>query len=283
LNGNQTRSSLSVTTSYNGQDQPVSMTPYGGRPVPLTYSDGGEATRTGNGQASYQYDQTGLPSWVPPAQSRIYLTNGPDGSVISERTGGGTYYYLYDGLGSVVALTDSSGAIVNSYSYDPYGNIVGTAQERVANPVRYTGAIWDAATGLYKMGERYYDPVAGRFTQEDPLGGGYGYAGDNPANFTDPSGLFSDENVVVFGPPPPLEAAASSGGGGRSLSVKQERQALLNGELDRVQRDERAQRLTAKRKGQHPPAKHTKGKRPSTKGKHQKRRPGGSGKGKRRH
>ncbi|MGH2410394.1 MAG: RHS repeat-associated core domain-containing protein, partial [Chloroflexota bacterium] len=57
------------------------------------------------------------------------------------------------------------------------------------NPFRYTGAIWDAATGLYKMGERYYDPAAGRFTQEDPLGGGYGYAGDNPINVSDPAGL----------------------------------------------------------------------------------------------
>ncbi|MGH9354130.1 MAG: RHS repeat-associated core domain-containing protein, partial [Terriglobia bacterium] len=65
----------------------------------------------------------------------------------------------------------------------------------------------------YKMGEWYYDPAAGRFTQEDPLGSGRGYAGDNPVNFTDPSGLFEDENVVVFGPSPPSQA-----GGGQAAA-----------------------------------------------------------------
>lgn len=43
----------------------------------------------------------------------------------------------------------------------------------MSNPFRYGGAIWDASTRLYKMGERYYDPSIGRFTQEDPLGDGY--------------------------------------------------------------------------------------------------------------
>jgi hypothetical protein len=42
------------------------------------------------------------------------------------------------------------------------------------------------------MGARYYDPARGRFTQLDPLGNGYGYTGDNPVNFTDPSGLCPD-------------------------------------------------------------------------------------------
>jgi len=52
------------------------------------------------------------------------FTTTPDGQVISERipngSGGSTsYYYLHDGLGSVVGLTDSSGNVVNRYSYDP--------------------------------------------------------------------------------------------------------------------------------------------------------------------
>jgi len=47
----------------------------------------------------------------------------------------------------------------------------------------------ESRTGLYKMGERYYDPSIGRFTQEDPAGGGYSYVDGNPVSFVDPSGL----------------------------------------------------------------------------------------------
>ncbi len=50
-------------------------------------------------------------------------------------------------------------------------------------------------------GNRYYDPSAGRFTQEDPIGlaGGlnlYGYAGADPANNSDPFGLCCFEVAV---------------------------------------------------------------------------------------
>ncbi len=38
------------------------------------------------------------------------------------------------------------------------------------------------------LGSRFYDPSTGRFLSKDPLGGGYAYAGDNPANGRDPSG-----------------------------------------------------------------------------------------------
>jgi RHS repeat-associated protein len=48
--------------------------------------------------------------------------------------------------------------------------------------------------GTQYMRNRYYDPVAGRFTQEDPLGlaGGlnaYGFASGDPINYSDPFGL----------------------------------------------------------------------------------------------
>jgi RHS repeat-associated protein len=50
------------------------------------------------------------------------------------------------------------------------------------------------ASGLQYKRNRYYDPVAGTFTQEDPIGlaGGYntyGYAGGDPVNYSDPLGL----------------------------------------------------------------------------------------------
>jgi RHS repeat-associated protein len=53
-------------------------------------------------------------------------------------------------------------------------------------------------TGMLYRRNRYYDPAAGRFTQEDPIGlaGGlnlYGFANGDPVNFSDPFGLFECE------------------------------------------------------------------------------------------
>lgn len=82
--------------------------------------------------------------------------------------------------------------MVNRYAYGPYGNVIASSGA-AANPYRFGGAYGaytDAATGLVKIGERYYDPGFGRWTQRDPLGAGnpYAYTNCNPVNGTDPSG-----------------------------------------------------------------------------------------------
>ena len=107
-----------------------------------------------------------------------------------------SFYYHTDHQGSVRAITDGSGAVVNSYAYDSYG----TAQESVeslAQRFRYTGREYDGLTGLYHYRARAFDPETARFLQEDPLwfeGGDlniYGYVGQNPVNLIDPSGTFA--------------------------------------------------------------------------------------------
>ena len=69
--------------------------------------------------------------------------------------------------------------------------------ETVINPWQYASGYYDATTGLYKFGTRYYDPQTGRWTQKDPVGGSVGkigsgnpyvYADNVPNMFTDPSG-----------------------------------------------------------------------------------------------
>jgi RHS repeat-associated protein len=109
-------------------------------------------------------------------------------------------YYLFDGLGSVVAVTNANGGVTNSYTYDPYGVTTETKAllTNVFNPWRYAGQYQDVSTGLYKMGARYYQPELGRWTQRDPSGldaNAYAYVGGNPVNFTDPSGMFLDKIV----------------------------------------------------------------------------------------
>ncbi len=103
--------------------------------------------------------------------------------------------YLFDGLGSVVAVTDASGTVTNSYTYDPFGVTTETKAPgtNTFNPWRYTSQYQDTSTGLYKVGARYYQPELGRWTQTDPSGldsHPYAYAASNPVNNSDPTGLF---------------------------------------------------------------------------------------------
>jgi RHS repeat-associated protein len=102
------------------------------------------------------------------------------------------YYYHYDGLGSVVALSNVNRQVVECYSYDSYGNPTGSSS--VGNPYFFTGRNLDTETGLYYYRARMYDPAIGRFLQPDPIGyaGGlnfYGYVDNNPLNWIDPLGL----------------------------------------------------------------------------------------------
>ena len=90
-------------------------------------------------------------------------THGPgvDEPLIMER-GGSSYYYHTDGLGSIVAITDSTGNIVKSYTYDSFGNIV-DEEGVLLNTYTYTSRELDFESGLYYYRARYYDPLIGRF------------------------------------------------------------------------------------------------------------------------
>jgi uncharacterized protein RhaS with RHS repeats len=74
-----------------------------------------------------------------------------------ERTPDGKKYsYLFDGLGSIAAMTDGSGNEVNSYDYDPYGNIINQQEQSgLNNPWKFAAGYLDSSTGLYKFGTRY--------------------------------------------------------------------------------------------------------------------------------
>lgn len=110
-----------------------------------------------------------------------------------------TWYYHADGLGSIVALTDKHGNVVQRYDYDSFGNLEQQG-EGIEQPFTYTAREFDQETGLYYYRARYYDPQVGRFVSKDPIGfeGGdnnlYGYVLNNPVNWTDPYG----KRVSVF-------------------------------------------------------------------------------------
>jgi len=92
-----------------------------------------------------------------------------------EAAGGyaGTYYYHFDALGSVVALSDAGGDTVQVYEYDVYGQAAASDPNH-PNRFMFTGREFDAETGLYYYRARYYNAAIGRFLQTDPIGYGDG-------------------------------------------------------------------------------------------------------------
>src|SRR6478735_3985424 len=67
----------------------------------------------------------------------------PGGTLNSMTTGGTSYYYLTDALGSAVAHTDESGTKVSSCGYSPRGVQRGTTSEQVTPPSRFAGGYQD--------------------------------------------------------------------------------------------------------------------------------------------
>ena len=103
-------------------------------------------------------------------------------------------YYHRDEQLSTALVTDGHRNVQNSYQYDAFGMSLGTT-EKLNNRIRYTGQQYDDVTGQYYLRARYYNPVAGRFMQEDVYQGDglnlYAYCGNNPVVYYDPSGYYT--------------------------------------------------------------------------------------------
>ena len=115
-----------------------------------------------------------------------------------------TRYYVYDGGGSVRALTDESGAITDTWDYDAFGNLLGRTGES-DNAYLYRGEQYDADLGQYYLCARFYNQSTGRFWNQDSYEGAtsepaslhkYLYAHSDPVNGIDPSGMFLQSTLL---------------------------------------------------------------------------------------
>ena len=115
------------------------------------------------------------------------------------------WYYVFDGHGSVRMLTDSAGAVTDSYSYDAYGNLLEKRGD-TENDYLYVGEQYNANTGLYYLRARYMNPSTGTFATMDSYQGNiyepaslhkYMYANTNPVMNTDTSGYCSMPELCV--------------------------------------------------------------------------------------
>lgn len=121
--------------------------------------------------------------------------------ILSMDRNGQRYYHHTNAQGSVEAVTDQNGSLVEHYQYNPYGQTeifdVGgnpLSTSAIGNPYMFTGRRFDFETGLYFYRARYYSPSMGRFTSRDMAGyrdgmNLYEYVRSNPIMYTDPLGL----------------------------------------------------------------------------------------------
>jgi RHS repeat-associated protein len=195
-----TSASSGFAAAYNSKGQATSMTSLTGtNATAMGYAGTNQFERFTAGAATYTNNALGIGAETS-ASATTYYRRDNEGGLVSERlptTGNPVYYYAFDGLGSVAAMTDSSGAAPQRYDYDPYGETtLSPSTPAVPNPFRYASSYQDP-TGFYKMGMRYYSPTLMRWSQTDPQeqptdptqAMRFGYAGGDPVNFTDPSGM----------------------------------------------------------------------------------------------
>jgi RHS repeat-associated protein len=161
-----------------------------GRRAQKAFTQGGTTTTT-----DYLYDGANILETLNQSGSVLarYTDSLGVDEPLSELVSGTTSYYEQDGLRSVTSLTNSAGALANTYTYDSYGKLTASTGT-VANPFQYTGREFDPETGTYEYRARYYDQNVGRFVSEDParFAGGrnfYRYVGNSPTRFLDPYGL----------------------------------------------------------------------------------------------
>jgi len=210
-NGNQTsvtrlRDNKVLVYAYDAANRLVAVT---GGPVNSTFAYDGDGNRvsqsTKEGTFAYLND-------VATALPVVLQESGTDGNIsyayglgrISGSSDKDDFFYHYDGLGSVVALSAQNGRPSAGYFYDAWGKSVLTIAGEFGrrNKFRFTGEALDPGTELYFLRARYYDAVTGRFITPDPAPGflcvpgslnRFEYVLGNPVRFADPSGLSAIE------------------------------------------------------------------------------------------
>jgi RHS repeat-associated protein len=172
--------SRTVTYAYDGMGRRVARTE-GGATERYLYGNPDErfqitAVRSTGGELSVlHYDDQGL--------------------LFAIERGGRRYYVATDQVGTPRVVTDDAGAVLKRLDHDAFGRVLSDSNPAWELPIGFAGGLADPATGLVRLGLRDYDAAAGRWTARDPIrfGGGqgnlYAYAGSDPVNHRDTSGM----------------------------------------------------------------------------------------------
>jgi RHS repeat-associated protein len=201
-----------LTLAYDQADQ---LTSYRTKGNVVTYGYDGYGLRvssTSNGSLTrYTWDQAQSTPLLL-SDGSTYYVYGPNGQPVEQISGRTPTYLIADPQGSTRLLTSESGKITGAYQYDSYGTATHSMQATTA--LQYDGQLTDAQTGYIYLRARYYDPTTGQFLTRDPAtqltGAPYTFAGNDPVNATDPSGLSFNPLSWLGGVFSTITSAASS-------------------------------------------------------------------------
>jgi RHS repeat-associated protein len=224
-NGNLTAKSGEATYAWDFDDRLIRVEKTDGTVVTHAYDVDGNRVQT----------TTALPGQAPVTVDYLVDTSGALSHVVAETIGGGSAtlqtlyvraddellalmrpdpgaptgwqsrWYHADGIGSVRALTDETGAVTDTYAYTAFGEPL-THTGTDPQPYAFTGEPYDANVGFQYHRARWLDPSTGWFVTVDPLSGldhdppslhRYLYAAADPINRKDPTGEFTLPQVVV--------------------------------------------------------------------------------------
>jgi RHS repeat-associated protein len=189
------------TTSYGWNAAGELASVSGATTAAYLYNGDGLRTRKTVGSAitNFDWDTTGnIPSML--TDGTLDYVYGPTGAPVEQFSPGGTSpsYYFCDAHGSTTALTDGTGAVTATYSYDTAGKSTGHTGA-ATTPLQFAGQYADAETGFTYLRARYYDPVTALFVSVDALVArtlaAYTFASNNPLNRVDPLGLWTSAGL----------------------------------------------------------------------------------------
>ncbi len=214
--GNLT-SNGTLSNTWNYKDQ-LTQAVVGSATSNYTYDHAGERASLANGTTNVVYPNDYYNTDGTKKTKSIYAG---DQLVVTVETVGSTitpYYNHTDHLGSVTAVSDSTGMQVETLDYYPFG------EQRISSGThtsqrQYIGQEYDEETELNYLQARYLQSSTGRFISQDPvfwevaesqdgkavllnpqLQNSYSYAGNNPITMKDPSGRYFETafDIAMF-------------------------------------------------------------------------------------
>ncbi|MBI5604530.1 MAG: hypothetical protein HY879_14380 [Deltaproteobacteria bacterium] len=197
----KTTPSGTMTTSYSSRGELLSATLPGGTTATYDHDPmGRRIAKRVNGMITEKYLWANIITLLAVYDGNDNLLmrfNYADSRMpVSMTYNGSTYYFFYDQVGSLKAVSDSAGNILKRIDYDSFGSIINDNNPSLRIPFGFAGGLHDRDTGLVRFGARDYDPAIGRWTAKDPIdfAGGdtnlFMYIAGDPVNGIDPMGLF---------------------------------------------------------------------------------------------